>query len=112
MFIEKSKYAHYVCNYEDEHGNSSYTLEYYSDRPKDLILTNVFVKELHRRKGLGNEILRHVTEYAGNAGFEQLFVKVGYDTWQNQWYKRHGFVFHECDKYDSCYVWLVKQIDL
>lgn len=109
MFTEDNSYSHHITNYKDENG-SCYTLEWYTDRTEDLILTNVWVKPEYRGKGFGNEILRLAEEAAKLGCFKQLFVKVGYDTWQSVWYKRNGFEFHECDKYDSNYVWLVKQI--
>ena len=109
MFTEDNSYSHHITNYKDENG-SCYTLEWYTDRTEDLILTNVWVKPEYRKKGFGNEILRLAEEAAKLGCFKQLFVKVGYDTWQSVWYKRNGFEFHEFDKYDINYVWLVKQI--
>lgn len=109
MFTEDNSYSHHITNYKDENG-SCYTLEWYTDRTEDLILTNVWVKPEYRRKGFGNEILRLAEEAAKLGCFKQLFVKVGYDTWQSVWYKRNGFEFHEYDKYDINYIWLVKQI--
>lgn len=109
MFTEDNSYSHHITNYKDENG-SCYTLEWYTDRTEDLILTNVWVKPEYRRKGFGNEILRLAEEAAKLGCFKQLFVKVGYDTWQSVWYKRNGFEFHEFDKYDINYAWLVKQI--
>lgn len=110
MFTEDNSYSHHITNYKDENG-SCYTLEWYTDRTEDLILTNVWVKPEYRRKGFGDEILRLAEEAAKLGCFKQLFVKVGYDTWQSVWYKRNGFEFHEFDKYDINYVWLVKQIN-
>ena len=109
MFTEDNSYSHHITNYKDENG-SCYTLEWYTDRTEDLILTNVWVNPEYRRSGFGNEILRLAEEAAKLGCFKQLFVKVGYDTWQSVWYKRNGFEFHEYDKYDINYVWLVKQI--
>ena len=109
MFTEDNSYSHHITNYKDENG-SCYTLEWYTDRTEDLILTNVWVKPEYRGKGFGNEILRLAEEAAKLGCFKQLFVKVGYATWQSVWYKRHGFEFFETDKYDINYVWLVKQI--
>lgn len=110
MFKYKSSYSHHIHNYEDEYGNS-FTLEWYTDRSEDIILTNVFVKECNRRKGFGNEILKTSEDWAKSDGFKQLFLKVAKGTWQNDWYNRHGFNFHEIDEYDGSFIWLVKQIN-
>ena len=110
MFIEDSSFTHYITNYADEFGNC-YTLEWYTDRPDDLILTNVWVEPKCRRNGFGNEILHAAEKTAKTGLFKQLFVKVAGNTWQNDWYTRHGFEFHETDKYDGSYVWKVKQIN-
>ena len=109
MFTEDNSYSHHITKYKDEYG-SCYTLEWYTDRTEDLILTNVWVEPEHRGKGFGNEILRLAEEAAKLGCFKQLFVKVAGLTWQNDWYRCHGFEFHEYDKYDEGYIWRVKQI--
>lgn len=109
MFTEDNSYSHHITKYKDEYG-SCYTLEWYTDRTEDLILTNVWVEPEYRKKGFGNEILRLAEEAAKLGCFKRLFVKVAGLTWQNDWYRRHGFEFHEYDEYDEGYIWRVKQI--
>ena len=110
MFTEDNSYSHHITNYKDENG-SCYTLEWYTDRTEDLILTNVWVKPEYRGNGFGNEILKCAEKSARLGCFKRLFVKVAGLTWQNEWYGRHGFEFIETDKYDKNYIWRVKQIN-
>ena len=109
MFANISSYSHHVSNYEDEVG-SVFSLEWYTDRPKDLILTNVFVKEHYRRQGIGNKILKEAELAAKVGNFNRLFVKVAGGTWMSGWYSRKGFDFYETDKYDGSYIWKVKKL--
>ena len=74
MFTEDSSYSHHITNYKDENG-SCYTLEWYTDRTEDLILTTVWVNPEYRGKGFGNEILRLAEEAARLAEEEKRLAE-------------------------------------
>ena len=84
----------------------------YSDEPKIIYLSNVYVNKLFRKHRYGNILLKHAKHLAKERGYEFMYLKVKSDTWIQKWYERNGFKFHKKVKTNTKqkWVWLKYEI--
>jgi putative acetyltransferase len=65
-------------------------------------IKSMHTEQLHRGKGVGSAMLRHIIEQAREMGLSQLSLETGswpYFTAARELYRRHGFV--ECPPFGS-----------
>jgi GNAT superfamily N-acetyltransferase len=95
---------------DDKDNILRFALYVYDDDPTTLYLSNVFVSENYRQRGLGNIILKMADEIAKSHGADTLMLKVLKKSFVHNWYERHGFEDFVCDDEDLNYMWMRKDI--
>lgn len=96
----------YYCT--DEHGVCRLTV--YKSCPDAVWLSSLVVDENHRRRHIGERILRYAEFLATEelrCSVLSLQVKSG--SWMEQWYKRRGFI-HVADGYMEDMVIMTKML--
>ena len=76
----------------------------YDDEPAVAIISDLYVAEESRRKGLATEIIRYCEKIALSEGCDEISLRSDNDDWVRQWYKRLGF------EEESSQVWFKKSI--
>ena len=78
----------------------------YKDEPDVLYLSNVFVEEGSRNRGLGTLILKSADSVVKAIGATKIRLKVKQSYWVNKWYRKKGYSYLSSeDGYD----WLEKK---
>lgn len=96
-------------------GDPSYhfSLYRYKDDLDTAYLSNVFVEEKKRNKGLGNNILFQAENFAKNNFKAKVIVlKVIEKSWMHDWYQRHGYIDFERCQGDKSMMWMKKELSL
>ena len=87
-----------------------FALYVYNDDPFTYYLSNVFVSEDYRKRGIGNIILNMANDIAKSHNANTLMLKVIANSFMHDWYQRHGFEDFVCDDEDLNYMWMRKEI--
>lgn len=84
----------------DKDGRAFGELYIRHDSPEDAVVCNVFVSELHRRKGIGTALLQKRIEIAKELGAQRvhLWLDKNSPVWVRENFERHGFYFREDGK--------------
>lgn len=103
------------CNFEGENksifiyrsDDTGMIRIYVDDKDNYGFISDLFVKEVSRQNGIGNDLLSIAEKVIGalELPFSQLRVKKG--TWMEEWYNKYGFTpLYEEDGY----VWMIKKV--
>lgn len=87
-----------------------FALYKYDDDKLTEYLSNVFVLNIKRREGLGNNILRLAEEEAISHGSKYLMLKAEKGSWVHSWYNRRGFMDFQDDEDNQEYIWMKKYL--
>lgn len=68
---------------------------------KTAILHDVMVHESRRGQGLGTALLEEACTEAERMGAVLLRLSVTPQTWMEEWYERHGFMFYGFTNYEG-----------
>lgn len=98
-----------LWKFEDSTKMSSFSMYSYDDDPKTVYISDVFVDDLNRHKGIGNAILGEAEDRAAYWGMERIRLRVVGSSWMRRWYERHGYRFL-VDDTNKNYDWLEKNI--
>ena len=99
-----------VWHINDESGMFRFAVYIYDDDLDTLYLSNVYVANEHRGKGLGNKILKTAEAIAKQLGVECLCLKAKTGSTAYKWYKRHGYNDLEVDEEDPTCMWMKKSV--
>ena len=95
-----------VCFIEEEaYRFAVYT---YNDDPSSIYLSNLYVSENERGKGLGNQILKMTEKIGREMGREEIYLQVKIGSFAHKWYSRHGYIDFEPMKNGN--MWMKKDI--
>lgn len=97
-----------VYKYRDK--RFKFALYSYDDDDTTIYLSNVYVSQSDRGKGLGNNILETVEKEAKSKGFKNICLKVLDASWVHKWYSEHGYRDICRDEESEDYIWMIKQI--
>ncbi|MEM1220886.1 MAG: GNAT family N-acetyltransferase [Bacteroidota bacterium] len=61
----------------------------------DIPELNMAIQPDYRGQGLGNQLLKAMLALVRSEGFRGLSLSVDKENWANQWYRKHGFKWHE-----------------
>lgn len=80
----------------------------HSKRCQYVVLSNLFVEESLRNKGIALKLQeeREILARSLNKKWAYLWVKK--DSWMMEWYKRRGYVFYR--KKDETQIWMRKRL--
>lgn len=81
----------------------------YKDNPRELFLSDLYVKEQYRNTGLGQGLLDYSQKAARKLGIKRLALKVIQDTWMESWYMRCGYP-EDTSNQDSTVRYLYKDL--
>ena len=98
--------------YKYRGGYFKFSLYNYDDDDTTIYLSNVYVTQSERGKGLGNNILVIVEKEAKAKGFNNICLKVLDVSWVHKWYSEHGYKDMCRDEESEDYIWMTKQIVL
>ena len=110
LIIEKNKLVFgtfYDVTIEGDKGGIR--LWIYKKNPRELFLSNLYVKEQYRKNGLGRELLDYSQKAAKKLGIKRLVLKVVRNTWMKDWYLRYGFL-EDDDNRDPLILYLYKNL--
>ena len=83
----------------------------YDDDFDTVYLSNVFVDENYREKGLGNEILNSANDMAKQLNAKSICLKVIRNSFVHDWYERHGYSDLSVDEEEPQYIWMIKRLE-
>ena len=89
----------------DENESFRFALYTYDDDRSVVYLSNVYVDERHRGKGLGNLIIDMAVDISKNMGFSCIMLKVVHRGFVHDWYERKGFSDFQIDPEDGL-IWM------
>lgn len=94
-------------DYNEEYLQTRFAFYTYEYEPDVLYLSNLFVEEASRNRGLGTKILKAAEKVAETIGASSIRLRVRQDSPANAWYRKrgYGYVASE-DGYD----WLEKTL--
>lgn len=94
----------------EKKGNGFARAYYYSDDQSTIYLDNLSVSWHSRKRGIGTK-LQEIREHIGRfAGFKKSCLWVVSGTWQEEWYKRRGYV-EVCEHPDETNgLWMEKNL--
>lgn len=95
-----------ICFIEEE--TYRFAVYTYNDDPSSIYLSNVYVSENERGKGLGNQILQMAEKIAREMGRDEIYLKVKTGSFAHKWYSRHGYTDFEPTKYGN--MWMKKTV--
>ena len=99
-----------IYNYRDK--RSKFALYSYDDDDNTIYLSNVYITQSERGKGLGNKILETVEKESKAKRFNNICLKVLDVSWLHKWYSEHGYRDICRDEESEDYIWMIKQIVL
>lgn len=102
MDIQKTSWGT-IYNYK--YNGYKFSIYTYTDDPKVVYLSNVFVEESRRGCGLGNTLLRESKSAATELGAVSILLKVIENSWLYNWYKSFGYR-DLCYDGDTLYIWM------
>ena len=85
-------------------GKSSCRLHIYNDNPQEAIVSDLYVANLERKKGIATELLEYCKRIAKSFNCTSLSLRSDTNDWVREWYRRIGF------EEVSSQVWLTKKI--
>lgn len=95
--------------FEDSTNMSSFSMYSYDDNPKTVYISDIFVDNLNRRKGIGDAMLDEAEDRAVYWGMERIRLRVIGSSWARGWYERRGYCFL-MDDTNKNYDWMEKTI--
>lgn len=95
---------------EDIDKSFRFAIYRYDDDLDTVYLSNVFVNEQLRRRGLENIILQMTNDIAKKLLANTICLKVKEGTFVHEWYKRHGFEDLCKDNEDIEFMWMRKDV--
>lgn len=105
---EEQKPAEWEDEYREEDLQTRFAFYTYKNEPDVLYLSNLFVEEASRNKGLGTKILNAAEDVAEDIGANKIRLMVKWDSPVKIWYHKHGYThFAHAGKYD----WLEKSLN-
>lgn len=96
------------AEWDDDDVHTRFAFYTYRDEPEVLYLSNVFVEETSRNKGLGTKILNAAEKVAETIGTKSIRLKVKQDSPANAWYRKHGYDYMT---FEDGYDWLEKTLE-
>ena len=103
-----SKPAEWSEDYREEDLQTRFAFYTYKDEPSVLHLSNLFVEEASRNRGLGTKILKAAEKVAEMIGASLIGLRVKQDSPANAWYRKNGYGYVASeDGYD----WLEKKLE-
>lgn len=110
-FHEKVEPTTWGTRYMFHNGSTRFALYDYDDDPETLYFSNLYVDPKDRNLGYGNQILRIVEKYAADGQYSSIILNVKKNSWTQEWYERHGYVYLEdCEGEYEGNVWLIKRL--
>ena len=95
-------------DYNEEDLQTRFAFYTYKNEPGALYLSNLFVEEASRNRGLGTKILKAAEKVAETIGASSIGLKVKQDSPANAWYRKNGYGYVASeDGYD----WLEKSLE-
>lgn len=92
-------------DYNEEDLQTRFAFYTYKDEPGVLYLSNLFVEEASRNRGLGTKILKAAEKVAETIGASSIGLRVKQDSPVNAWYRKNGYGYVASD---DGYDWLEK----
>ncbi len=94
--------------YREDDLRTRFAFYAYKDEDSVLYLSNVFVEEASRRKGLGTKILQAAENVAKTIGSTAIRLKVKQNSPANDWYRKYGYGYLT---FEGEYDWLEKNLE-
>lgn len=94
--------------WSEEDVHTRFAFYTYKDQPEVLYLSNVYVEESSRNRGLGSLILIAAEKVAETIGAITIRLKVKQDSPANAWYRKHGYGYMT---FEDGYDWLEKTLE-
>ena len=101
-----------ICHWSDykaitiisDNETASCRIHIYDNEPNIAIISDLYVIEGERKKGIASALMRYCISYAKAQGCTNISLRSDNDDFVREWYKRLGF------EVESSQVWLIKSI--
>lgn len=84
--------------------NSSCRIHIYNENQREAVVSDLYVSQMERRKGVATELLGYCAALAKSFNCTSLSLRSDKNDWVREWYRRSGF------EEVSSQVWLSKKI--
>jgi len=99
-----------VWRYSDDESKFRFALYMYDDDPETIYMSNVYVDEAKRGKGIGQKLVDAAENIARKTGCRQMILKVLDESWMHEWYARCGYEDLMVDEEEDQYIWMRKDL--
>jgi GNAT superfamily N-acetyltransferase len=98
-----------IVNLKFFNNKANISLYIYPDDLKSIYISNLYVNEDLRGKGISNRLLSSCESFGLKFGALKSFLWVKENSWQFDWYVRHGYNYFS-NHNDINYIWLSKDL--